>query len=73
VIDLDRRLVRAGGRTLEERRVRLRSAVRALPRPADLLAITSQRYDLAAGRLRAALDRNAAAHERDLVRAGSPP
>jgi exodeoxyribonuclease VII large subunit len=71
VIDLERRLVRAGGRTLEDRRTRLRSAARALGRPDDLLALASQRHDLVAGRLRAALDRNAAVHERELVRAAA--
>jgi exodeoxyribonuclease VII large subunit len=68
IADQERRLARCGGRLLEERRTHLRSAARALPRPADLLALASQRYDLAAGRLHAALERNTAVHERDLVR-----
>lgn len=67
VADFDRRLARCGGRALEERRVQLRAAARALPRPTDLLAVASQRHDLVAGRLRAALERNAAVHERDLA------
>jgi exodeoxyribonuclease VII large subunit len=44
------------------------AAARGLPRPADVLAIASQRFDLAAGRLGAALSRNTSVHERDLVR-----
>ena len=53
---------------LDERRHRLSAAARGLPRPADVLAIASQRFDLAAGRLGAALSRNTAVHERDFVR-----
>jgi exodeoxyribonuclease VII large subunit len=68
VADYERRLARTGGRVLEERRARLVSAARALPRPADLLALASQRFDLASGRLAAALERNTAVHERELVR-----
>jgi len=68
VSDFDRRLNRCAGRMLEERRHRLSAAARGLPRPADVLAIASQRFDLAAGRLGAALSRNTAVHERDLVR-----
>ena len=68
VADYERRLARCGGRVLEERRTRLASAARALPRPADLLALVSQRFDLASGRLGAALERNTAVHEREFVR-----
>jgi exodeoxyribonuclease VII large subunit len=68
VLELDRRLVRACGRLVEDRRHRLTAAARGLPRPADMLAIASQRFDLVAGRLGAALDRNAALHERALLR-----
>jgi len=71
VADYERRLARSGGRVLEERRARLVSAARALPRPADLLALASQRFDLASGRLGAALHRNTAVHERQLVAATS--
>jgi exodeoxyribonuclease VII large subunit len=66
--DYQRRLIRCGGRTLEDRRTQLAAVARGLPRPADILALASQRFDLAAGRLGAALDKNAAAHERDLTR-----
>jgi exodeoxyribonuclease VII large subunit len=68
VIDYDRRLIRSSAQALETRRTRLSAAARGLPRPADILALASQRYDLASGRLAAGLERNAAAHERDLMR-----
>ncbi|MBO9708407.1 MAG: exodeoxyribonuclease VII large subunit [Caulobacter sp.] len=47
VADYERRLTRCGGRAVEERRTRLVSAARGLPRPADLLALAQQRLDLA--------------------------
>ncbi|KRA59457.1 exodeoxyribonuclease VII large subunit [Caulobacter sp. Root655] len=47
VSDYDRRLSNSGGRAVEERRTRLTSAARGLPRPADLLALAQQRLDLA--------------------------
>ena len=53
---------------LEDRRNRLSAAARGLPRPADVLALATQRFDLAAGRLGAALEKNASLHERALVR-----
>jgi exodeoxyribonuclease VII large subunit len=68
VLDYDRRLTRSSAQALETRRTRLSAAARGLPRPADILALASQRYDLAAGRLAAGLERNAAVHERDLTR-----
>lgn len=67
--ELDRRLARAAGRLVEDRRTALRAAARGLPlRPEDLLALPQQRFDLVASRLGAALGRNVAAHERDLLR-----
>ncbi len=71
VADYERRLARTGGRLLEDRRTQLASAARGLPRPADLLALASQRFDLASGNLRAALERNTAVHEREFVRTSS--
>ncbi len=68
VFDYARRTTRCTEHGLETRRTRLSAAARGLPRPAELLAIASQRFDLASGRLSAALERNAAAHERDLTR-----
>ena len=68
VADLDRRLARAGGRILEDRRTRLRAAARGLPaRPEDLLALPQQRLDHAGSRLGSALQRNVAGHERRLA------
>ena len=71
VLDYGRRTYRCTHHGLETRRTRLSAAARGLPRPADLLALASQRYDLAAGRLSAALERNASVHERDLTRASA--
>jgi exodeoxyribonuclease VII large subunit len=71
VLDYARRTYRCTHHQLETRRTRLSSAARGLGRPTDLLDLASQRHDLAAGRLGAALERNAAAHERDLTRVGA--
>ena len=71
VADRQARLVRSVQRLREDRRNQLAAASRGLPRPADLLAVAQQRFDLAAGRLNAALEKNASAHERDLVRIGA--
>jgi exodeoxyribonuclease VII large subunit len=68
VADRQARLIRAVARMADDRANRLAAASRGLPRPADILALASQRFDLAAGRLDAALQKNAAAHERDLIR-----
>ena len=68
VADFDRRLARAGGRILEDRRTRLRAAARGLPaRPEDVLALPQQRLDHAGSRLASGLTRNVALHERALV------
>jgi exodeoxyribonuclease VII large subunit len=71
VADYQRRMIGGAERALELRRGRLSAASRGLPRPADILALASQRYDLVAGRLGAALQRNTAVHERELVRTSS--
>jgi exodeoxyribonuclease VII large subunit len=68
ISDLDRRLNRCGARTVEERRTRLVSAARGLPRPNDLLALAQQRFDIASGRLDAALDRNTTVHAQSLLK-----
>jgi exodeoxyribonuclease VII large subunit len=68
VLDYARRTLRCTHHGLETRRTRLSAAARGLPRPVELLALASQRHDLAAGRLGAALARNTAVHERDLTR-----
>ncbi len=66
--DRQSRLTRAMERLQETWRNRLAAGARGLPRPADILALARQRFDIAAGRLGAALERNAAVHERDLAR-----
>jgi exodeoxyribonuclease VII large subunit len=72
IADHQRRLMQCGGRMVEHRRARLAAAAGALPRPADLLAIATQRLDLAAGRLGAALQRNVASHHRDWLTLAAP-
>ncbi|MEW6389850.1 MAG: exodeoxyribonuclease VII large subunit [Pseudomonadota bacterium] len=68
ISDFDRRLSRCGARTIEERRTRLLGAARGLPRPNDLLALAQQRFDIASGRLDAALHRNTTVHAQDLLK-----
>jgi exodeoxyribonuclease VII large subunit len=68
VSDLSSRMHRCGGRVVEDRRGRIEAADRSLRRVPDMIEMAGQRFDLAASRLAAALARNAAAHERDLVR-----
>lgn len=68
VADYARRLAQCGGRMLEDRRSRLNATVRGLPRPADILALASQRFDIVAGRLSAALARNTEVHAQSLTR-----
>ena len=65
--DSQRRLARVGGRMLEDRRNRLAAAARGLPRPADILALASQRFDIVAGRLSAAIERNTQVHAQALT------
>ncbi|MET3664794.1 exodeoxyribonuclease VII large subunit [Caulobacter sp. 1776] len=68
ISDFDRRLNRCGARGIEERRTRLLGAARGLPRPNDLLALAQQRFDIASGRLDAALHRNTTVHAQDLLK-----
>jgi len=67
-VELERRMLRCASRGFEDRRHRLNAAARGLPRPDDLLALKRQGFDVVSGRLASALERNAAVHERDLVR-----
>jgi exodeoxyribonuclease VII large subunit len=69
--DLGSRMHRCGGRVVEERRARVQHAERSLRRVPDLVRLAEQRFDIVSGRLGAALAKNAAAHERDLVRVAS--
>ncbi|PIB91453.1 exodeoxyribonuclease VII large subunit [Caulobacter sp. FWC2] len=68
ISDLDRRLNRSGARLIEDRRTRLVSAARGLPRPDDILALAQQRFDIASGRLDAALHRNTTVHAQELLK-----
>jgi exodeoxyribonuclease VII large subunit len=71
IADYERRLNRCGSVALESRRQRLADLARGLPRKDDLLALPTQRFDLAANRLGAGLQRNVAAHGQDLARVAS--
>ncbi|WP_296595825.1 exodeoxyribonuclease VII large subunit [Phenylobacterium sp.] len=71
VSDLGARMHRCGGRVVEDRRSRIAHADRALKRVPDLVRLAEQRFDIVSGKLGAGLARNAAAHERDLVRVAS--
>jgi exodeoxyribonuclease VII large subunit len=66
--DLSARMHRCGGRAVEDRRGRVEAAGRALTRVTDLVELATQRFGIVSGRLAAGLAKNAAAHERDLVR-----
>ncbi|WP_395444249.1 exodeoxyribonuclease VII large subunit [Caulobacter sp. UC70_42] len=68
ISDFDRRLNRSGARLIEDRRTRLVSAARGLPRPDDILALAQQRFDIASGRLDAALHRNTTVHAQELLK-----
>jgi exodeoxyribonuclease VII large subunit len=69
--DLGARMHRCGGRAVEDRRGRVQAAERGLSRVRDLVELTAQRFGIVSGRLAAGLAKNAAAHERDLVRVSS--
>ena len=69
--DLAARLHRSGGRAVDDRRGRVEAAERGLRRAPDLVRLAEQRFDIVSGRLAAGLARNAAAHERELVRVSS--
>jgi exodeoxyribonuclease VII large subunit len=68
VSDFGARMHRCGGRAVDDRRGRVEAAGRALTRVTDLVELAAQRFGIVSGRLAAGLARNAAAHERDLVR-----
>ena len=68
VSDFGARMHRCGGRAVEDRRGRVEAAGRALKRIEDLVEMAAQRFGIVSGRLAAGLARNAAVHERDLVR-----
>ncbi len=66
-----RRIDRCAHAHVDRGRTRLTAAARGLPRPDQLLGLAEQRFDAAAGRLKPALNRNADAHGRDLLRAAA--
>ena len=70
IADHQRRLFRLGARLVDDRRQRLAGA--RLPRKEDLLGLAGQRFDLAARRLGAGLQRNVAVHEQAFARVASP-
>jgi exodeoxyribonuclease VII large subunit len=69
VLDYARRMTRCTEHALETRRSRLAAA--RLPRETELVGPRAQRFDLAASRLEAALERNAGVHERQLTAAAA--
>ncbi|WP_293903413.1 exodeoxyribonuclease VII large subunit [Phenylobacterium sp.] len=71
VSDLSGRMHRGGGRVVDDRRGRIEAADRALKRVPDLVRLAEQRFDIVSGKLGAGLAKNAAVHERDLVRVAS--
>jgi exodeoxyribonuclease VII large subunit len=71
VSDLSARMHRCGSRVVEDRRVRIEHANRALRRVPDLVELAAQRFGVVAGRLASGLTKNQGAHERDLVRVSS--
>ncbi|MDP3173705.1 MAG: exodeoxyribonuclease VII large subunit [Phenylobacterium sp.] len=68
VADLGARMHRCGGRVLEDRRTRVTAAGRSLTRALDQVEFAAQRFNLAASRLAAGLEKNATAHEHALTR-----
>ena len=66
--DAERRMVSCARRHLEHARMRLRGAEARLPRPADVIALATQRLDIASGRIDAALAANVAVHRQALAR-----
>jgi exodeoxyribonuclease VII large subunit len=65
---LEARVRRAISRVLQERKLRLQSAGRALPKPDDMLAFARQRLDAAVSRLPQSLTANVQRHGLSLAR-----
>ncbi len=70
VASLSARLSGGLRRVMDERRTRVKSAARALPRPEELLGLARQRHDSASGRLVQALRANTQEHRSRLNRVG---
>ncbi|WP_137392484.1 exodeoxyribonuclease VII large subunit [Rhodoligotrophos defluvii] len=58
-------------RVIDDRRTRVRSAARGLPRPQDLLSLARQSFDMAAGRLVSALRANTQHHRHAFIACAS--
>jgi exodeoxyribonuclease VII large subunit len=71
LVDHERRMMGCARRTLDHSRARLAAVAGRLPRLPDLLAIATQRLDISAGRLGAALSANVAAHRHGLTSASA--
>lgn len=71
LIDLQSRLLRGVSRDIERRKQALSGLVRALPRTDAVLALSRQRFDAAAERLRGALNQNLQRHGTRLARSGT--
>lgn len=71
LVDYQRRMMTCGGRVVRERRDRLAAAAARLPRLPDLLALSTQRLDLASGQLASALRACVAAHRHELTTASA--
>ncbi|MBV8683188.1 MAG: exodeoxyribonuclease VII large subunit [Caulobacteraceae bacterium] len=69
--DHERRMASNARRRLDHGRVRFAAASARLPRLPDLLAIATQRLDIASGRLSASLGANLAAHRHQLTTAAA--
>jgi exodeoxyribonuclease VII large subunit len=69
--DYEQRMLRCASRMMDLGRARLAAATGRLPRVQDLLAIATQRLDMASGRVGAALTANVAAHRHDLATKGA--
>ncbi len=69
--DYERRMIGCGARLVRERRDRLAATAARLPRLPDLLALATQRLDIASGGLSAALRAGVAHHRHELTTAGA--
>ena len=69
--DYERRMIGCGARLVRERRDRLAAASARLPRLPDLLALSTQRLDIASGQLGSALRACVSAHRHELTTAGA--
>jgi len=70
--DYERRIIQCGARLIDHRRARLTASAAGLPRLTDLLAIATQRLDIASGRLSGALAASVAAHRNALTGIAAP-